>query len=95
MPRQLKVGDRVRYNFPDRPAEFDGQTGVITSIDKGVQDGVEWRSDQIIRAPWRDSRDWACDEEDLTYLGPAARWSTNKLGDFPKKRGGRRGKIRS
>lgn len=97
MPHKFKVGDRVRYNFPDDPDScFNGKIGVVTSIDPVVPaDGIEWRSDQMIHAPWRVSRDWACDAEDLTYLGPAPRWSTNKLGDFPKKRGGARGKVQS
>jgi len=100
MPRKYKfrIGDHVRYvcmDPSDTAHEFRGVTGVIRAH---LSDGRnDFYTDWPISVPWRryPARDWEAGDAELEYIGPAPRWSTNKLGDFPKKRGGRRGDIRS
>lgn len=83
---KFRVGDRVKFKY-DRAFDdcaFEGKKGVVTGYDP-VNGQVRWEADDVIKALWRTSRRWNSPEEDLILDGPREKYTTNVLGDFPKK----------
>jgi hypothetical protein len=82
---KFRVGDRVKFKSYDgyNDCAFEGKKGVVTEYDPNGQ--VRWEADDVIKALWRTSSRWNSPEEDLILDGPREKYTTNVLGDFPKK----------
>lgn len=83
---KFRVGDRVKFKSYDGCDDrvFEGKKGVVTEYDP-VNGHVSWEADDVIKTGWRTSSRWTSPEEDLILDGPREKYTTNELGDFPKK----------